>query len=97
MSTTTEDKAFWQKQLERLKESGLSRSQYCRDNGINYDRFGYWLKKLLSSSSSAFVPIKVEVSDSLSANILLCTLELRGYTLKVHDISALSFLLERLV
>ena len=58
MSPAIENKEFWQEQLVKLKASGLSRSQYCRDNGINYDRFGYWLRRL-SPVPSEFVPVKV--------------------------------------
>lgn len=86
---------YWQEQLDRLKASGLSRSQYCRDNSINYDRFGYWLKKL-SPASPTFVPVKMQMSEISITQSLLCTIELRGHVLKIHDASVLSILLDRL-
>ena len=88
-------KEYWQEQLERLKTSGLSRSQYCRDNSINYDRFGYWLKKL-SPVSPIFVPVKMQMPETSITQSLLCTIELRGHILKIHDASVLSILLDRL-
>ncbi len=42
MSAPNQSEDFWKKQLENLKESGLSRAQYCRENRVNYDRLGYW-------------------------------------------------------
>ena len=96
MATIIEDKEFWGQQFEKLKASGLSRSKYCRKNGINYDRFGYWLKKL-SPISSEFVPVTIQPLESSPPHATLCTLELRGHILKIHDLSALSFVLERLV
>lgn len=95
MSVTNESEEFWKQQLEKLKTSGLSRAQYCRENGVNYDRFGYWITRL-RPTSPAFIPVKVKASDSASHHTVLCTLELRGYALKIHDVSALSFVLERL-
>jgi hypothetical protein len=94
MTITIEGKDFWQQQLENLKTSGLTRSQYCRENNINYDRFGYWLKRL-SSASSEFVPVKLHAPEPASPHSALCTLELRGHILKIHDFSALSFVIER--
>jgi len=95
MSTAIETKEFWERQLEQLTASGLSRSQYCRENNINYDRFGYWLKKL-SPVVSKFVPVKLQAPELALPHSALCTLELRGHILKIHDLSALSFVLERL-
>jgi hypothetical protein len=90
-----ERKEFWKKELEKLTASGLSRSQYCRENGIDYERFGYWIKKL-SSPSPEFIPVKVHTSEVTNPNATLCTIELRGHIIKIHDILALQFILERL-
>lgn len=95
MSTIIEDEEFWKQEIDKLKTSGLSRSQYCRDNGINYDRFGYWLKKL-SPTSSKFVPVKLQAPQSPMMYATLCTIEFRGHILKIHDLSALSLVIERL-
>ena len=95
MTAVIEGKDFWQQQLENLKTSGLTRSQYCRENNINYDRFGYWLKKL-SPVSSEFVPVRLQAPELPSPNTAICTLELRGHILIIHNLSALSFVLERL-
>ncbi len=95
MSTAIEGREFWEQQLVRLKTSGLSRSQYCRENNINYDRFGYWLKRL-PPVSSEFIPVKLQTPELSAPHATLCTLKLRGHILKIHDLSALSFVLERL-
>ena len=95
MTMVIEGKEFWQQQIEKLKTSGLSRSQYCRENNLNYDRFGYWLKRL-SPVTSEFIPVKLQTSEATALDATLCTIELRGYVLKIHDLSALSLMLERL-
>ncbi len=95
MSAPNQSEDFWKKQLENLKESGLSRAQYCRENRVNYDRLGYWIKKLRPIPST-FLPIKVQETDPPPHHTILCTLNLGSHVLKIHDISALSFVLERL-
>lgn len=95
MTIVIEGKEFWQQQLEKLKTSGLSRSQYCRVNSINYNRFGYWLKGL-SPVASEFIPVKLQTTEAKAQHATLCTIELRGYVLKIHEHSALSLMLERL-
>ena len=95
MSETIENIDFWQRHIEQLKTSGLSRKQYCREKDVNYDRFGYWLKRIIESTSG-FVPVKLKSSETPARQSVLCTLELRGGTVKVHDLSALSLLIERL-
>jgi hypothetical protein len=96
MSTVIESKEFWQEQLEQFNTSGLSRSEYCRNNSINYDRFSYWLRKSSPASSPAFVPVRVQTLKTSTDQPILCTIELRGHVLKIYDVSAFSILLERL-
>lgn len=95
MSVAIEGREFWVEQLEKLNASGKTRSQYCRENSINYDRFGYWLKQL-SRTTSEFVPVKLVSSEPTTPTAVLCTMELRGHLIKIHDLSALSFIIERL-
>ena len=95
MTSIIESKEFWEDQFDKLKASGLTRSQYCRVNNINYHRFGYWLKRL-TPESSEFVPVKLKMPEVVIPPATLCTIELRGHVLKIHDLLALSFVLERL-
>src|SRR5215467_2296919 len=97
MKPIIESIEFWQYHVENFKTSGISRKQYSNENDINYDRLGYWVKQL-SSGSASFVPVKLKmpVPDASSALRVLCTLELRGHCLKIHDLSALTHILESL-
>jgi len=95
MSKIKETKEFWEQELEKLKTSGLSRAQYCRENGINYERFNYWIKKL-NPEASTFIPVKIQTTEPTSHHITLCALEIKGHVLKIYDLTALSYLLERL-
>lgn len=94
MTTIKENKSFWEQELEKLKSSGLSRAKYCRESGINYERFNYWIKKL-NPVTSTFVPVKIQETEPVSQHMALCSLEIKGHFLKIYDLSALSYLLER--
>lgn len=37
---------FWQDTIEKQKESNLSISQWCKENGIKKTRFYYWNNKI---------------------------------------------------
>lgn len=88
-----EDEDFWRKQLEEFKSSQLTRAAYCRQSELNYDRFGFWYKRL---QKNPLVPIKIK-SKMTSTLTPLCTVTLNnGCCLQIHDIQALSFILERL-
>lgn len=93
---TIESKEYWEQQLEQLKLSGLTRAKYCKENGVNYDRFGYWLAKL-RPMSSGFVPVHVQPNSHGMHQNTLCTLEMGKHILKIHDASVLSIILDRLI
>jgi len=95
MPNTNETEEFWKQQIEKLKTSGLSRARYCREHSINYDRFGYWITRL-SPTPSTFLPVKVQTAKSSPCHTTLCTLELRGHVIKIHDLLALSCILDRM-
>jgi hypothetical protein len=99
MTTSIEAKEYWQQQLDKFKASNLSRSKFCRENSIDYHKFSYWIKKSkLSPTLSEFVPIKLQISEGTTQHnhTALCSLELRDHVLRIHDLSVLSFILERL-
>jgi len=56
----------WSVRLSAWRASGKSGLAWCRDNGISYDRFKYWQKKLRQSwqqgKTGQFVPLKVSSS-----------------------------------
>jgi hypothetical protein len=51
----------------RLRESGLTISAYCQQNGLAYHSMQYWIKKLLKTNTLPLAPKKemfVELSTS---------------------------------
>lgn len=97
-SPTRETGEFWQHHDKLQKNSGLSRSAYCRKHDLNYYRFSHWVKKSRRvSAASKLVSVKVKPATEQTIQKPLCTLELSGgRCLKVYDTQALSFILERM-
>lgn len=107
-----EDELFWRNHLLCLERSGLTRANYCRKKGVNYDRFRYWKKvlmskpggvdahpKLLLNAKPKLLPITLKSDELKSPGLLgLCRLELsNGNCLHLHDRGLVEQLLSRLV
>ena len=96
---TTEDIEtidFWKQHLDSLKNSGLSRKQYCKQHSVNYDRFGYWIKRLTKSTEAkkSFIPVTIKsIHEELSPTVL-CTLNLvNGTHLQIYSMQVVSQIL----
>lgn len=93
----TENESFWKRHLKLQKNSGLCRAKYCRENNLDYDRFGYWLGKWKRQSSPSLVPVKLKPEVSIANQTVLCTLNFgKDRMLQIHDQQSLIFILERL-
>jgi len=49
----------WQAHVNALKQSGLSRTEYCRQHNLSYHALTYWCRKLSrpNSSEATLVPV----------------------------------------
>jgi len=95
-------KDFWSHHVQSHQFSALSKTEYCKQNQLNYHRFLYWCNKLtktdknVSGDKSPFIPIKLKSTTSSSS--CLCTLELScGNRLLIHDEPTLQLLLFKLL
>lgn len=98
-----ETPAFWQEHFKRFATLALSRKAYCRQQGLNYDRFQYWFYKLNKANKAnrkndqAIRPIPVKVSAEKN-NTALCCLQVGDQTsLSIYDHGIVSDLLSRLL
>jgi len=90
-----ENEAFWRQHATLLKASKLTRREYCRLHNVNYDRFGYWLGKLIDEISP-LVSVKLKPTNESNIQTILCTLTLGSHrVLQIHDYHALAFILEK--
>jgi hypothetical protein len=106
---TSENENFWRHHIATCSTSGVSRAIYCKQNNINYDRFGYWMRKLSSgdlqsakpaespsSKPTTLIPVQLKPQTTQNHSAVLCTLSLKnGHMLQIHDQQTLLMLLER--
>lgn len=54
----------WQAHVKTQAESGLNRSEYCRQHGLSYDAMTYWQRKLTGNKqareNAMLVPVSME-------------------------------------
>jgi transposase-like protein len=53
-------RAEWEQIIQAQASSGMSKSEYCRSNGITENTFEYWRSKLRSSGEPRFVKVGAE-------------------------------------
>jgi hypothetical protein len=96
-SKPKENQVFWQQHYESLKLSKLSRLDYCRQHGLNYDRFGYWISKWNRSPSEKLISVKLKSTiEPATEKVIICALDLKnGNSLKVYDVKVLLIILEK--
>lgn len=92
-SAPLEDAAFWLRHITEFESSQLTRKAYCREHGLNYDRFQYWYRKHARQTKAQAIPVRVKSLDT--SGDVLCTLQLGHNRLLIHSPQALSLLLER--
>jgi hypothetical protein len=103
VSTTSkpiENEAFWKHHHQQQTSSGMKRSDYCREKNINYDRFGYWIRRCdrfnKDNDPIKLIDVKVKSTGSSSQAKILCILDLKnGCSLKIYDPEVLTIILER--
>jgi transposase-like protein len=68
----------WQKHVLAFAESGLTRRDYCRQNGIAIYQLDYWRRKFQRShskhpaSAGAWIPLEIRDSGSAAENAGIC-------------------------
>jgi hypothetical protein len=60
----------WRVRLAEWSESGESGSGYCRRNGLSYDQFKYWLRRIGSSQRPGLTFVRVEARNIQGKAIL---------------------------
>lgn len=96
--TQTND-AYWDEHLKAFNVSNQPCSAYCREHGLDYDRFSYRVRKAAAPSLRAKQPlIPVHVKSTSSAPDVLCRIELsEGLCIHVYDKQIFNVVLERIL
>ena len=57
---------FYASHLNTWRETELSQAEYCRQNGLNRHRFGYWKRKLFKKEEAVeFIMLPTPVKESV--------------------------------
>ena len=76
--TMTSKTVLWENRIQAFQESGLSRKDWCQQNGIPQSTFGYWIRKFQSKDTEtegvsdpvfARLPMEQELEVPISAGI----------------------------
>ncbi len=77
-------KRFYQKHLDRWRQSQLSQKEYCQQNEIILHRFNYWKKRLADDQAGpAFVPVPFVQNYPLSATSKIELVITGGFKIQV--------------
>ena len=61
--TTSEKREFWEEQIRFWQESGLSQSEYCKQQGIRQSQWFYWRRRCRDTEGLTLVPLKLPSLD----------------------------------
>ena len=69
---TRHDLAFWQRQLEQWRTSGLTQKTYCREQNLSYTTFARYRNRINrerkgETTAAAFVPVVIKPEPATPA------------------------------
>jgi hypothetical protein len=83
-SNSSHLRRFYQKHIERWRQSQLSQKEYCRQNEIIAHRFTYWKKRFTDEKSGpTFVPVPLVQNFPVSATSKIDIVIAGGFKIQV--------------
>ncbi len=76
---------LWAARLDRFRRSGLSISQFCRNEEITIQSFNYWRKRTKSDSSRSVLPIPSAHFTESNNGLVRFTIEARGVKIECQS------------
>lgn len=76
--------SYWKKSIERYERSGLTKSSYCRQSGINLGQFNYWRKKMEKGSSEESLSFKEIQIKALPSPVRIRIIYSHGVQMEVE-------------
>lgn len=55
----------WKKRIQEHKESGLTQTEWCRENSVSISSFSVWKRKLMEEEEQGFTNDLVDISFAL--------------------------------
>jgi len=54
-------RTYWKHHIDSWQETGLTQTEYCRQNNLKHHQLVYWKKRFLKTETGvSFVPLKLE-------------------------------------
>lgn len=78
MPRDTSKAQLWASRLDRFRRSGLSISQFCRNEKVNLQVFSYWRKKLDTSIIAPTPSVPSTRLPDVDAGVVRLLIEARG-------------------
>ena len=78
------------------KVSGLSQSEYCRENGLSVTTFNSWLKKF-SAGREKFIPVTLDAQTAVEVGLQFLEIKLPGKLLVKLPLTAEGNLISRVI
>lgn len=98
-STAQKNDAYWDEHLKAFNLSSKPCSAYCREHGLDYDRFSYRVRKAVALKARAkqrLIPVCAK--PTLGVPDVLCRIELSGgHCVHVYDNQILQVIFERIL
>jgi len=76
MKSNPEAASYWQRHIDALQESGLTRKTYCEKNQIKMSTLDYWRKKLSTSpkqgnhaKEASWIPLQLGDDETSSIDL----------------------------
>ncbi|WP_457576292.1 IS66 family insertion sequence element accessory protein TnpA [Desulfomarina sp.] len=80
---------FWQNHINSCENSGLTQKEYCRQNGLAIQTFGYWKRKILNKSfvfdKPRFFPLTVKQNRSGKPAGILLSVQAGRFRIEVGE------------
>lgn len=85
MTNDTAKAQLWASRLDRFRRSGLSISQFCRNEKINLQVFNYWRKKLETIVLSPTTSVTLNRTLAADASGVRFLVEARGIKIEFQS------------
>ena len=81
---------LWANHLDRFRQSGLTISQFCRNEQLAVPSFNYWRKRMAETSFVPVPPSTSPKSSNLNEDLVHFTIEARGVRIVFRSSSVLA-------
>jgi len=76
--THADTRAYWQRQVDAWRDSGLSKAAFCRESGVHPASFSQWSRRFLSPTAMPAPKAATSAPSSASESLVMIPVSLVG-------------------